>query len=108
MRIRPVLIVGAAVTATLQLVAAEPPVRKPLDPGQRNAVLALMHAVDVAQDSDVTSNDIDWSNHLLKSREQTAYVPFRVTLSPTQAPKSAVLYVRAVSRHDGFRSKAEH
>jgi hypothetical protein len=108
MHIRPVLILGAAVISTLHAVAAEPPTRRPLDPSQRNAVLALMHAVDVAQDSDVTSDSIDWANHLLKSRDQKAYVPFRVILPQTQSLKSAALYVRAVSRRDGFRSKAEH
>jgi len=110
MRIRPVLIAGAAVMSTLHLAAAGPPARRPLDPAQRNAVLALMHAVDLAQETDVTSgNDsLDWNTHLLKARNQTAYVPFRLTLKTLDNLKSAALYVRAVSRHDGFRSKEEH
>ncbi|HEV3139943.1 MAG TPA: hypothetical protein VGY57_05485 [Vicinamibacterales bacterium] len=109
MRIRPVLTLGAAVIAVVHAAgAAGPPVRTPLDPAQRNAVLVLMHAVDVAQESDATSDAIDWTNHLLKAPDQTAYVPFRVTLPAAQTPKSAALYVRAVSRHDGFRSKMEH
>ena len=68
MRIRPVLIAGAAVMSALQVVAAGPPARRPLDPAQRNAVLALMRAVDLAQETDVTSgnNDsLDWDSHLL-------------------------------------------
>jgi len=107
MRIRAVLLLGAAAISTVHALAADPPVRKPLDPAQRTAVLTLMHAVDVAQETDATTDTIEWTNHLLKSRDQTAYVPFRVTLPPPQAPKSAVLYVRAVSRHDGARVLTE-
>src|SRR5436190_19783239 len=110
MRIRPVLIVGAALISVLPAAAAGPPVRKSLDPGQRTAVLALIHAVDVAQENDVTTpNDaaIDWAGHVLKAPNQSAYVPFRVSLKALDTIKSATLYVRAVSRHDGFRSKEE-
>src|SRR5258708_26906485 len=111
MRIRLVLILGAAVMSALGGVAAGPPARWPLDPAERNAVLALMRAVDLAQETDVTSgnNDsLDWNSHLLKARNQRAYVPFRLALKTLDTLKSAALYVRAVSRHDGFRSKEEH
>src|SRR5579862_1891732 len=107
MRIRPVLILGAAVMSTLPAVAAGPLVRKPLDPSQRNAVLALMHAVDVAQETDATADTIEWDGHVLKAPNETAYLPFRLKLKSPGDLKSAVVYVRAVSRHDGFRSKDE-
>src|SRR5262245_39914009 len=107
MGMRPVLLLGAAAITTLHA-AADPPGRRPLDPAQRTAVLALMHAVDVAQDTDVVADTIEWEGQPLKGPNQTAYVPFRVGLHALDNFKSAVLYVRAVSRHDGFRSKAEH
>jgi hypothetical protein len=106
MGMRPVLLLGAAAITTLHA-AADPPVRRPLDPAQRTAVLALMHAVDVAQDSDVTSDAIAWDGHALKASNQTAYVPFRVELKSLDNLKSAALYLRAVSRHDGYRSSEE-
>src|SRR6266568_3121774 len=105
MRIRPVLILGAAVMSAFPVVAAGPPARRPLDPAQRHAVLALMRAVDLAQETDVTAggNDpLEWNSHLLKARNETAYVPFRLTLKASDNLKTAVLYVRAVSRRDGF------
>ena len=49
------------------------------------------------------------SSHVLKSGDQTAYVPFRLTLGASaDGFKSAVMYVRAVSRHDGMRASEEH
>src|SRR4051812_15370588 len=104
---RAVLLAAVALATTLPAVAADPPVRKPLDPAQRNAVLTLMHAVDLAQDTDVTTDAIAWDGQPLKGPNATAYVPFRVALKSLDNMKSAALYVRAVSRHDGFRSKAE-
>src|ERR1051326_4696645 len=111
MRTGSALIAAAAltVTATTDLAAAGPAVRKPLDPAQRNAVLVLMHAVDHAQEADVTADNdhgFDWNGHILKAPNQTGYVPFRVHLKSIDV-KSAALYVRAVSRHDGIRSKDE-
>ena len=103
---RPVLLLGAAAMTTLHA-AADPPVRRPLDPAQRTAVLALMHAVDVAQDTDATSDAIAWDGHALKAPDQTAYVPFRVELKSLDNLKSAALFVRVISRHDGFRSTEE-
>src|SRR6267378_3493519 len=74
--------------------AADLPRRKPLDPHQRDA------------DADAS---LTWDNHILKSRDQTAYVPFRVTLTAAaDAFKSTAMYVRAVSRHDGARTAEEH
>jgi hypothetical protein len=90
--------------------AADPPRRKPLDAGQRAALVALMNAVDAAQERDTDADaSLTWDNHILKARDQTAYVPFRVTLrAAADAFKSTAMYVRAVSRHDGARTKEEH
>jgi hypothetical protein len=88
--------------------AADPPARKLLGIDERNAVLSLIKAVDVAQDTDVTANDrVAWDGHVLRSGNQTGYLPFRLTLDLLERPKSAVVYVRAVTRHDGMRSRDE-
>jgi len=89
--------------------AADTPARKPLGIEERNAVLALIKAVDLAQTTDATSAErIGWDGHVLRSGNQTAYVPFRLTLEPAASGfKSAVVYVRAVSRHDGIRAADE-
>src|SRR5262249_6380742 len=77
-------------------------------PGEREAVLALLKAVDLAQETDVTADaGLAWSGHILKSPDQLAYVPFRVTLAHPGEIKSAAMYIRAVSRHDGIRSAQE-
>ncbi|HYM22584.1 MAG TPA: hypothetical protein VEU08_05235, partial [Vicinamibacterales bacterium] len=110
MRARPVFIAAAALTmflATLHAAPADRPARRPLDPAQRNAVLALMHAVDLAQETDVTSDGADLNADTLKASNQMAYVPFRVALKSIDNAKSAALYVRAVSREHGIRSKIE-
>jgi len=90
--------------------AADPPRRKPLDAGQRAALVALINAVDAAQQRDTDADaSLTWDSHILKARDQTAYVPFRVTLrASADAFKSIAMYVRAVSRHDGARTKDEH
>jgi hypothetical protein len=90
--------------------AADPPRRKPLDAGQRAALTALLHAVDEAQHADSDADEsLGWNNHILKANDFTAYVPFRLTLAaPGDAFKSAAMYVRAVSRHDGFATSEEH
>lgn len=88
--------------------AADPPKRKPLGPEERTAVLALMKAVDLAQDTDVTSDQLGWQHHVLKAPRTTAYVPFRIDFGAVpDAIKSGALYVRAISRHDGLRAKDE-
>src|SRR4029434_9016484 len=77
--------------------AADPPARKPLGIDERNAVLSLIKAVDVAQDTDVTANDrVVWDGHVLRSGNQTGYLPFRLMLDGLERPKAAVVYVRAV------------
>lgn len=89
--------------------AAEQASRKPLGIDERNAVLALIKAVDVAQETDVTAGDrVEWSGHVLRSGNQTGYLPFRLTLGQTNGLKSAVVYMRAVTRHDGVQIKDEH
>lgn len=90
--------------------AAGPLTRKPLDQVERAALLALLRAVDVAQETDATSGEaaLQWDSHVLKSVNQTAYVPFRLTLNGlSDGFKSAAMYVRVVSRHDGYRSSEE-
>jgi len=72
-----------------------------------------MNAVDAAQQRDTDADaSLGWDHHILKSRDQTAYVPFRLTLTAlfpgADAFKSTALYVRAVSRHDGVRTSEEH
>jgi hypothetical protein len=88
--------------------AADRPMRKPLSADERAAVIALMKAVDLAQDTDVVSPiDLPWETHVLKSTD-VGYVPFRLALSGLpDVPKSAAMYVRVVSRHDGYRSTEE-
>jgi hypothetical protein len=86
----------------------QPPKRKPLGPKEREAVLALVKAVDLAQASDIASDPaLAFDYHVLKSGNYTAYVPFTLTPATWDA-KSTALYVRAVSRHDGMRSSSEH
>ena len=88
--------------------AADPSRRKPLSPEERNAVLTLIKAVDLAQETDVTSDQLGWQHHVLKAPHTTAYVPFRIEFGAlADAIKSGALYVRAVSRHDGLRAKDE-
>ena len=107
-------LVGVLVLAALTCVwvgpvrAADPPRRKPLGPKEREAVIALIKAVDLAQATDAASDPgLAWDHHVLKSANYTGYVPFTLTsLTPTF--KSTAMYVRAVSRHDGMRSSSEH
>lgn len=101
------LLAGAAWTASLR--ADDPPRRKPIDATQRAALVALLNAVDVAQRGDASADaSLAWDSHILKSRDQLAYVPFTLTLrGAPDAFKSTVVYVRAVSRHDGFRTSEE-
>src|SRR5215831_817094 len=104
MRVAAALIACSVATAS----AADRPVRRPLNRDERDTVLALMKAVDLAQDTEVLSPlDIGWGSHVLKSID-LGYVPFRVRLDALpELPKSAAMYVRVVSRHDGYRSTEE-
>ena len=104
-------LVGAFLLAAAVLSRADAagaaPKRKPLGPNEREAVLALIKAVDLAQANDIGSDpDLAWDHHILKSANYDGYVPF--TLTPAKAYKATALYVRAVSRHDGMRSSSEH
>jgi hypothetical protein len=90
--------------------AADAPKRKPLDANQRAALVALLNAVDAAQqrEAEDAQPSVAWDSHIIKSRDQTAYVPFTLSLNaPGDAYKSALVYVRAVSRHDGYRVSEE-
>ena len=90
--------------------AAGPPARTPLDSRQREAVLSLIKAVDTAQVADAAFNDgLAWDSHVLKSGNQTAYIPFRVTHHGAgDGFTSTIVYVRAVTRRDGMRASDEH
>ena len=105
-RVRILVLVFAAWGAVYPLHAAAPK-RKPLGPNEREAVLALVKAVDLAQATDSVSDPtLAWNHHVLKSGNYTGYVPF--TLTANAAYASTAMYVRAVSRHDGMRSSSEH
>lgn len=114
MRHRPhaALVVLAIVAASYAppVTAAGPPARKPLNAAERAELLSVLKAVDLAQETDVLSEgSFPWDSHALKSRTDTSYVPFILDLnSLPDAFKSAAMYVRAVSRHDGVRSADEH
>jgi hypothetical protein len=94
-----VLLIGTAVAAP------QPAAR--FDSAERAAVLALITAVDAAQAADAPAA-FAWDHHVLKSVDATAFVPFRVTAPDAlRGSKSTVMYVRAVSRHDGIPSREE-
>src|SRR6185503_7913134 len=86
--------------------AADPPKRKPLTKEERAAVLTLIKAVDLAQETAPASEDDGWETHILKSTNYTAYLPFRLAVDDI-AWKGAVVYIRAVSRRDGVRARDE-
>jgi len=107
LRLAGVIFVVASV-ASATITGDTPLRRRPLGPGERDAVLALLKAVDLAQQTDVAEDaGLAWSNHFLKAANELAYVPFRVTLPRPSDLKSPAMYVRAVSRHDGIRSAQE-
>src|ERR1044072_6135128 len=102
------VVVGVMVVLASHVLSAAPARRRPLDPRQREAVLVLLKAVDRAQDTDVLADAaLTWENQGLKSGDQTAYVPFRLTL-PGADLKSPAMCVRAVSRREGMRTSDEH
>ena len=100
----------AAVVCVDVAAAADPPRRKLLDPKEREAILTLLKAVDHAQDVDAASDaTIEWDSHVLKSADRTAYVPFRLALRGAgDGFVSTAMYVRVVSRRDGWRVSEEH
>ncbi len=86
--------------------AASQPIRR-LDAMDRAAVLAMIAAVDAAQSNDAPAA-FTWDHHVLKSVDATAFVPFRVQAPDAlRSSKSTLMYVRAVSRHDGIASTEE-
>src|SRR4051794_17315118 len=105
-RVVVLVVVLTAVAHAAMLGAAGAPKRKPLGPNEREAVLALIKAVDLAQSADSDSDpSLGFTHHILRSGNYTAYVPF--TLTTAEGYKSTAMYVRAVSRHDGMRSSSE-
>jgi hypothetical protein len=102
------LVVLVVTLAVVGINADAPARRRPLGPNEREAVLALLKAVDHAQQTDVVSDaGLAWAGHVLKSPDHFAYLPFHVTLERPLEIKSAAMYIRAVSRHDGIRSAQE-
>ena len=101
--------VFALFSLPLAVQAADSPTRKPLTSDERSALMSLLKAVDLAQETDVVSDaNLSWETHVLKAGNEVGYVPFRLTLSAlADAVKSAAMYVRVVSRHDGYRSTEE-
>ena len=63
-----------ALLATMRSVdTAAPPARRSLDARDREAVLSLIKAVDLAQAVDGTSEaGLSWDSHVLKSGDHTA------------------------------------
>ncbi|PYR21963.1 MAG: hypothetical protein DMF94_06315 [Acidobacteria bacterium] len=99
-----------AMLATMRSVdTAAPPARRSLDARDREAVLSLIKAVDLAQAVDGTSEaGLSWDSHVLKSGDHTAYVPFRVTMDgAADTSRPTAMYLRAVSRRDGVRASEE-
>lgn len=99
----------AALLASLcQPASAGQAARSP-EPADRATLIALLSAVDAAQARDTEGDSgFAWDNHILKSINRTAFVPFRVFAPDlVKSAKNAVMYVRAVSRHDGVRSREE-
>ena len=78
-------------------------------PSEREAVLALVKAVDLAQATDTAlrSGARVGAPHA-EVRQLHGYVPFTLTLGESPTLKSTAMYVRAVSRHDGMRASDEH
>ena len=102
-----VFVLAAVVVVLIETPRAAPPTRKPLGPREREAVLALIKAVDLAQATDAASDPaLAWDHHILKSANYTGYIPFTVTTAAATY-RSTAMYVRAVSRHDGMRSSSE-
>jgi hypothetical protein len=106
---RVVVLLFVALSVATPAGAEDPPRRKPLDAKQREAVFALIKAVDLAQEVDAPSDSaLAWDAHFLKSGDQTVYVPFRVTVTgAADAFKSTAMYVRVVTRRDGRRAAEE-
>ena len=101
------VIVVAAAFWVGPVIASGPPRRRPLGPNEREAVLALIKAVDLVQAADTASHPgLSWDHHILKSANVTGYLPFTLTTT-TAGFRSTAMYVRAVSRHDGVRSSSE-
>lgn len=99
----------AALTVAIlaQAVAAAAQPARRLDSVERAAVLALITAVDAAQTQEAPPA-FTWEHDVLKSVDAAAFVPFRVAAPPSlRASKSTIMYVRAVSRHDGIASREE-
>ena len=75
-----VFILALAAASLPPLNAAGPPRRKPLGPGETEAVLALIKAIDLAQASDAPADPgLDFDHHILKAANYSAYVPFTLS-----------------------------
>ena len=91
--------------------AADPPRRKPLDAEERDAVLALIKAVDLAQETDVTrAIALAWeqSRAEIGRPDGLCAVPADTRRAGGRRSTRPLIYVRAVSRRDGMRASDEH
>jgi hypothetical protein len=101
------LVVVIAVFALPTAARTAAATRKPLGRVEREAVLALIKAVELAQSTNADADPaLGWDYHIFKSTNFTGYVPFTLRMA-APAYRSAAMYVRAVSRHDGMRSSSE-
>src|SRR5262249_12488212 len=106
MKVRRVTIAVFAAALTHAPATAQTPNRS--DTSERATLMSLIAAVDAAQSRDSGGSDFTWESHALQSVDGTAFVPFRVFPPETlRTSKNALMYVRAVSRHDGVPSKDE-
>src|SRR5262249_11322614 len=82
---------------------------RPGDATDRTMLLALVSAVDAAQArADDEEGAFAWNHHVLKSIDRTAFIPFRVFPPENfKSAKNGLMYIRAVSRQDGIRSRDE-
>jgi hypothetical protein len=106
MRLRHHTVVAWSIAAAGLLVPtarAADAIRKPLGAGEREAVLALMTAIDQAQRAEsVAAAPLLWDPAVLKTSTGSAYIPFRLRMADgSDVPKTAMILVRAVSRNNG-------
>src|SRR6185436_1794830 len=100
--------VGAALlSAAFAVSAAAQATTTTRDASERATLLTLIAAVDAAQAREQPDGEtFAWGTHILKPSDHTAFLPFRVITPDLLRPsRQLLMYVRAVSRHDGVRSK---
>ena len=103
-----IVVVGFTATGAGQL-PARPSNRAPLGPREREALVALLDAVDGAQRNGADADArFPWDTHVLKSTGHKGYIPFTISLDAVaEQLKSGLLYVRAVSTRRGGTATVE-